>query len=142
MNTIQPENNPIKQLQAEISNKKKIHSRIIIVNTLNFSCKKHLISVVSIGNVSSQPHHNQFSATKKNQLKKLSQLQTHLTHQNHHTLRQIQVRSKFYSLQMSNYEIGFETYHVNPKPYTSQENKLPIGFANHISHHQLMALDH
>lgn len=46
------------------------------------------------------------------------------------------------SLQMSNYEIGFETYHVNPKPYTSQENKLPIGFANHISHHQLMALDH
>ena len=74
--------------------------------------------------------------------KVISTAETHLTHQNHHTLRQIQVRSKFYSLQMSNYEIGFETYHVNPKPYTSQENKLPIGFANHISHHQLMALDH
>ena len=43
---------------------------------------------------------------------------------------------------MSNYEIDFETYHVTPKLYTSQENKLPIGFANHISRLQLMLLDH
>ena len=30
---------------------------------------------------------------------------------------------------MSNYQFGFETYHLNPKLETSQENKLPNGFA-------------
>jgi len=37
-------NIPIKQLWAEISNRKKIQSGIIIVNTVSFGCKKHLIS--------------------------------------------------------------------------------------------------